>query len=142
SQLEQLKVEVQAGAGHSEARTLHGEPRARFAREDESRLLQVGRDLLVVNQLQPYPHYEEWRAVVHRTLDVYRGLASPAGIVRLGVRYINQVVVPGESVRMEDYFRIFPPIPPELGGGHGPFMLRLILTGTICPGHHLTLSLG
>jgi uncharacterized protein (TIGR04255 family) len=143
SQMEQVDLVVQVGPGRTETRPLTIEPRMRFARDDNSRLVQLTRDLLVINQLLPYPHYEEWREVVHSTIDVYRRLATPTGINRLGVRYINRINVPfrgGRPIRMEDYFRVYPQIPQELGDAHGPFMLQLLMI-PVCAGHQLTLTL-
>jgi uncharacterized protein (TIGR04255 family) len=144
SQMEMAGVEVKVAQGQAETRQLIGEPRMRFAREDDSRLVQLARDLLVVNQVVtpscPYPHYEEWREVVHTALDVYRGLAAPTGIDRIGVRYINRVCVPGVFIRLEEYFRIYPQIPEELGGVHGPFMLQLAMP--VPQNHQLMLTFG
>lgn len=141
SQMSLVGVEVQVGPGGAGVLPLASETRMRFARDDNSRLVQLDRDLLVVNQLLPYPHYEEWRDVVHNTLDVYSRLTNPAGIHRLGVRYINRVNLPGSIIRMEDYFRVYPQLPPELGDTHGIFLLQL-LTLPLCSGHQLTLTLG
>jgi uncharacterized protein (TIGR04255 family) len=49
SQLDQVGIEVQMAPGHAATRSFSGEPRMRFAKADNSRLLQVGRDLLVVS---------------------------------------------------------------------------------------------
>jgi uncharacterized protein (TIGR04255 family) len=141
SQIALVGVEMQVGPGQAETRPLSFEPRMRFARDDNSRLLQLARDLLILNQLAPYPGYEGWREELHRNLEVYRELAAPGGIDRLGVRYINRVNVPGLGLRMEDYFRVYPEIPPELSGAHGPFILQVLMI-PVCPGHQLTLTLG
>jgi uncharacterized protein (TIGR04255 family) len=141
SEMAMVGVEVQVTPGQAETRSLPVEPRMRFARDDGSRLLRLSRDLLVVNQLLPYTRYEEWREVVHTARGVYRQLAEPAGIDRLGVRYINRVNVPGSGIRMEDYFRVYPEVPQELGEAHGPFLLQLLLH-SVCRGHQLTLTLG
>jgi uncharacterized protein (TIGR04255 family) len=116
----------------------------RFTRRDNSRLLQLGRDLLIVNQLRPYPHYEQWREKTLAALKVYRQLAEPAGIRHLGVRYINRINIPKGTdgdVRMEHYFRVYPEIPSELGRAHGPFMLQVLMR-PVCTDHQLTLMLG
>jgi uncharacterized protein (TIGR04255 family) len=145
SQMEVTGVEVQIAQGHAETRQLACEPRMRFVREDDSRLIQLGRDLLVVNQVvtpsRPYPHFEEWREVVHTALGVYRDAAAPKGIDRLGVRYINRVTLSGTSIRMEEFFRVYPQIPQELGGAHGPFMLQVSMS-PVTDKHQLTLTFG
>jgi uncharacterized protein (TIGR04255 family) len=140
-QLEMGGIEVQILPGQTQTRQFTPEPRVRFSREDESRLVQVARDLLVVNQLRPYTHFEDWRAVVHATLRLYRELAAPVGIARLAVRYINLIPVSSASIRMKDFFRIYATIPEELGGDHGPFLLHLVML-PVCRNHQLTITLG
>jgi uncharacterized protein (TIGR04255 family) len=142
SQMEQIGFEVQLGPGQAGTRALPVEPRWRLAKEDQSRFLQLSRDLLVVNQLRPYPHYEEWSELAHRSIEAYRQVASPAGVTRLGLRYINRLDIPltAPIVRMEDYFHIYPHIPSSLGDTHGPFMLQLVMI-PLRSGHNLTLTL-
>lgn len=96
---------------------------------------------MVVNQLRPYPQFEEWRPEVPRAVDVYRELAKPAGVDRLGLRYINRVVVAETQFPMERYFRIHPQVPRELGASHGPFMLRLDLPASSGE-HRLLITFG
>ncbi len=57
----QVGFEIQLSPGQAESRQLPIETRMRFARSDNSRVLQLARDVLIVNQLLPYPRYEEWR---------------------------------------------------------------------------------
>ena len=136
-----LGIEVTLGPETPDARVTQREPRSQFSRDDGSRMVQVGRDLVVVNQLRPYPQFEEWRPEVLRALDVYRELAKPAGVDRLGLRYINRVVVPETQFPMDRYFRIHPQVPRELSASHGPFMLRLDLPASSGE-HRLLITFG
>lgn len=125
-QKEAFQAEVAfSRAGEASAGVRKMPPRMQFCTSSRDRIVQVGQDLLVVNQLQPYPHFEVWEPVIYSMLDVYRDLAQPKAIARLGVRYLNRIVVPAPRIRMEDYFTIYPQLPMELGDTHGPFMLRL-----------------
>jgi uncharacterized protein (TIGR04255 family) len=139
SQLDQVGIELRVAPGQAATRSISGEPRMRYTKQDSSRMLQVGRDLLVVNQLTPYSHYEEWREVVHNNLTLYRELAGPKGIAALGLRYINRITIPGDSVKMEEFFRVYAEIPEELGGAHGMFQLQVTIRPP-CPGHQLMLT--
>ncbi len=100
-------------------------PWMQFASEKGDRMIQIARDLLVVNQLRPYPHFEGWEPVVHSALEIYKELTQPGKILRLGLRYINRVVIPGAPVAMEHYFTIYPQLPKALGDTHGPFLVRV-----------------
>jgi uncharacterized protein (TIGR04255 family) len=100
-------------------------PWMQFVSDEKQRMIQIARDLLVVNQLHPYPHFEEWEPDVYKCLRIYRELAQPEKIARVGLRYINRVVIPEERVRMEEYFAIYPNLPQRLGDTHGPFLVRV-----------------
>jgi uncharacterized protein (TIGR04255 family) len=78
--------------------------------------------------LEPYPHFEEWEPEVYRAFELYLELAKPKSVGRLGMRYINRVVIPGERVRMEDYFTIYPNLPKTLGDTLGSFLVRVEVT--------------
>lgn len=139
-QRKDIQVELTVGSGAPSSRTTQGEPRAEFWSEDRSRLVQVGRDLLVVNQLRPYPHFVDWRPIVLEMCHEYRGLANPASIGRVTLRYLNRIPMP-EAFKMETYFRVYPEVPAEIGGGHGAFLMRLELP-TLHPSHQLILTFG
>lgn len=101
--------------------------RVRFATAVKDRLVQVGPDVLVVNQLRPYTQYPEWKGVVLDMLDRYHRLVQPDAIARIGVRYLNRICVPAKpAVNMEEYFQLYPQLPSNLKA-HGAFLLRMVL---------------
>jgi uncharacterized protein (TIGR04255 family) len=139
-QRKDIQIELTVGSREASSRTTHGDPRSEFSNSDRSRLVQVGRDLLVVNQLRPYPHYVDWRPIVLDMCGVYRELAKPASIARATMRYLNRIPVP-DTFQMETYFRMYPEVPPEIGGGHGAFLMRLELPALHAT-HRLILTFG
>jgi uncharacterized protein (TIGR04255 family) len=140
-QLDEVGVEIQLGPEQSGARVRSSDPRVQFLRDDDSRMVQLGRDLLVVNQLRPYPAFEEWRPVAVEMLSLYKELARPAAVNRIGVRYINRIVVPHTIFPIEEYFRLYPEVPEDLAPMHGPFLLRLEIP-TRHDGHKLLVTMG
>jgi len=120
-----FEIEVGFSPAALSTKAAHPELRSQFSREDGSRMIQLRRDLIVVNQLRPYPHFEEWRPEVVEGVRNYRELANPAGIAQIGVRYLNRIEVPSDTVKMEDYFQLYPEIPAQLGAMHGSFMMRV-----------------
>jgi uncharacterized protein (TIGR04255 family) len=102
-------------------------PWMQFITSNGNRLIQIGRDVLVVNQLQPYPHFDDWEPLIYSTLAHYRSLTRPKGVTRLGLRYINRVLIPETQIRMEDYFTVYPQLPQAMGDIHGRFMIRVDL---------------
>jgi uncharacterized protein (TIGR04255 family) len=96
-----------------------------FVSEQKHRVLQLAPDLLVVNQLAPYPHFEEWAPDIYRAFKLYIELAKPELVQRVGVRYINRVVIPEHRLQMEKYFTIYPSLPKTIGDTHGSFLVRV-----------------
>ena len=88
--------------------------RMQFLREDEKAYVQVGPDLLAVNQLAPYPTWEGFLPLVQNALGAYAAVAHPRGLHRIGLRYINQIEIPGESVDLDQYLNFRPFVGPGL----------------------------
>jgi uncharacterized protein (TIGR04255 family) len=88
-----------------------GMGRMQFLREDETALIQVGPNLLVVNQLRPYSTWGKFQKMIKSCLAVYRDVANPKALKRIGLRYINRLEIPEAEVRIEDYILAVPTIP-------------------------------
>ncbi len=100
-------------------------PWMQFLTQEGSLMIQVAENLIVVNQLLPYRHFENWEKIIYEALNVYVEVAVPKSIVKLGLRYINRIEIPEKIVSMEDYFTIYPKLPHSLGNTHGPFLVRV-----------------
>lgn len=124
-ELEQIGIEVSASKDVQGSRVMCGGKRIQFIKEDGSQLIQIEKDLLVVNQLKPYPRFEDWKPVIDKMQNFYVQLAEPQGIREVGIRYINRIVIPADKFKMEDYFYLYPEVPPSLESMHGRFMMRL-----------------
>jgi uncharacterized protein (TIGR04255 family) len=85
--------------------------RMQFLREDERALIQVGLDLLVVNHLKPYSNWQAFKRMIARALEVYRQVANPQAINRIGLRYINRLDIPENKTEIEDYLLAVPTVP-------------------------------
>lgn len=103
--------------------------RVQFLSPDEKQIVQVERNLLVINQLAPYPEkgFQSWEPVVHRMLAHYRELCAPRVIKRVGVRYLNHVTIPKTEFQLEKYFAIYPQLPPDSPGPQSEFLMRVQL---------------
>jgi uncharacterized protein (TIGR04255 family) len=75
--------------------------RMQFLSDDEKAFVQVGPDLLAVNHLAPYPTWEGFVPLVQHGVDTYLSVAHPRGLHRIGLRYINQLEIPGKTVDLE-----------------------------------------
>ncbi len=80
---------------------------------DGTRLVGVGPDVLSVHMLCPYQDssstegggWEEFAPRIAAALEAYRKVTEPNGINRVGVRYINQIAIPGTKIRVEEYLK-------------------------------------
>jgi uncharacterized protein (TIGR04255 family) len=86
-------------------------PRHRFLSENEKTLLQVGENLLVVNQLPPYHEWERYEPVVVECFDRYTRVWTPTRVDRAAIHYINKIDVPEVDFNLDDYFNLFPVLP-------------------------------
>lgn len=98
--------------------------RIRLKAPDGSRLIQLARDRLVVNQLRPYPGWERLKPQTLQVLDHYRAVAEPSGLIDVSIRYINQFDVLAGSDRANLFtFR------PSLDRPLGPLLNSFTLAG-------------
>jgi len=81
-------------------------PRDRFASADGKTFVQVGEDLLVLNQLPPYYGWGRFEPVV---VDYFREYArhwKPRRVERAAVHYINKIDIPRLEFNLDKYFNL------------------------------------
>jgi len=92
--------------------------RTQFPSADGRVLLAVGRDVLSLHGFAPYEGWESFRHRIQVGLQRYTQVAAPAGVHRIGVRYVNQIAV--SDFEISRYFRCAPQgvdgLPVELRG--------------------------
>ncbi len=120
-----VEVEFKAEQEETAQRIKGGIARMQFLRPDERALLQVGPDLLTVNHLRPYPNWKVFKEMIVRTLRVYREVAAPKGIRRIGLRYINKIEIPEPRVEIEDYLLAVPQVPEVIPQVFAKFVQRV-----------------
>ncbi len=108
----EVGLEIQAGQP-SELR--HGERlgMVQLVTEDGKRMVGVGPDILSITMLRPYHDacrpggsgWEEFQRRIADALDAYWSVAEPIGVFRIGIRYINKIVVPQGTVTVDSYLR-------------------------------------
>ena len=83
--------------------------RIRLRATDGTRILQMGRDRLILNQLRPYPGWERLKPDTVGILEHYRQIAVPHALHAISIRYINQINVP-DGTPLEGLFAFRPAI--------------------------------
>ncbi|MCR4433926.1 MAG: TIGR04255 family protein [Caldiserica bacterium] len=99
-------------------------PRIQFFRKDKTALIQVAQDLLVVNQLKPYPTWNAFKPVILKCFNIYKEIANPKAFKRIGLRYINIIEFDNKRIKLEDYFRYYPYVPNDLPPVQDSFIVR------------------
>ncbi len=93
--------------------------KVQFLTEAGNRLVGVGPDALSIHMLRPYQDpardaksgWLEFEPRIQRALSAYWDVAQPKGVSRIGVRYINKIVVPsGDLAEMGEYLKSSMPV--------------------------------
>lgn len=90
---QQVSVQLLAGAPVSTATTEHF---PRYVNRDMTLSVSIRREAVVI-EASRYPGWEEFRALVYQALDARTEVAPIAGVERLGLRYIDEVRIPGDD---------------------------------------------
>ncbi len=85
-----------------------------FWDERRSLLAQIGKDFLTINALKPYPTWEKFLPFIEEVFSAYCEIASPKGIKRANLRYINTIEVPQTSLAFSGNFELEMPVPKSL----------------------------
>jgi len=86
--------------------------RMQFVRQDERALVQVGPDLMSVHHLKPYSNWKTFKQMIGQSLDVYKRVADPKSITRVGLRYINRLEMPADQmIKIERFLLAVPTVP-------------------------------
>ena len=75
------------------------------------RMVGVGPGVLSVHMLHPYQDpnkaeesgWAEFHPRIETALDAYWKVAAPDGVTRIGIRYINKIVIPQKTVEVSNY---------------------------------------
>ena len=92
---------------------------------DGRHLISLGADVLSVNILRPYDGWGQFRPRIETALRAYLEVAKPTGVSRVGVRYINKILLPGNEIDIGTYFMSGFSSPPELPSKMVGFMSRV-----------------
>ena len=110
-----------------------GLARIQLVTKSGKRMIGVGPDVLSIHMLRPYQDplhptrsgWDEFEPRISTALDAYWSVAEPVSVCRIGIRYINKIVVPGKTVRVEEYLRCALPDLSELPDRLNSFVGRV-----------------
>ncbi len=97
------------------------------------RMVGVGPDVLSVHMLRPYQDpdkaeesgWAEFHPRIETALNAYWKVAAPDGVTRIGIRYINKIVIPQKTVEVSSYLTCALPEVSGLPDSRKNFMSRV-----------------
>ena len=113
-----------------------GLARVQLVTRNGKRMVGIGPDVLSIHMLRPYQDpgeperigWDEFQARIETALDAYLKVAQPLGVVRVGIRYINKIVIPTGTVTVEEYLKCALPVVNGLPDHLTSFMSRVDYT--------------
>lgn len=95
-----------------------GPAKVQLVTADGKRQVGVGKDVLSIHMLRPYQDprhpsrsgWDEFQPRIAAALDAYWKVAEPLGVCRIGIRYLNKIVIPHKTVAVERYLRCALPV--------------------------------
>ncbi len=104
------------------------QPSVRFLSEDRNNIVQLAPNQLSIHRVNGYMGWVNFRPQVLGALELYREIAKPDGLTRIGLRYLNHVELAAGRIELEDYFCVMPKVPEPI-----PQTFRAFLTQVNIP---------
>lgn len=95
-EINEMSVEFQAGPGISPIHQQSVSTHPRWTTRDRRTALTLRQNSLVIETTR-YGSYERVRGLLEQALNARISVAPPVGIERIGLRYIDEIRVPGEN---------------------------------------------
>lgn len=110
---EQRSLSVRFDAYGKEPPNVNEVATTQLVKEDGTRMVGVGHNVLSVHMLYPYQDpgetedvgWEEFKDRISKALSAYWEEAKPSGVKKIGIRYANEIMIPQEEARVDDYIR-------------------------------------
>lgn len=77
------------------------------------------------SRLSPYQTWEQFRDEARSLWALYREVAGPISIARVGLRYVNQLELPANMRDFRDYIRSYPEISGDLPQQLATFLMQV-----------------
>ncbi len=96
-----------------------------FRCANENKIVQSRLDGFTFNKLKPYEDWKNFRDEAHSLWDKYFEIAKPVKIIRLGLRYINEIEISLPMKNFKEYILTIPAIAPNLPQALSGFFMQL-----------------
>ena len=99
----------------------------RYISSDKKQIVQARLDGFTLSRLYPYVTWEELRSEAHRLWLLYKKVTSPDLIIRVALRYINNLNIPMPIRDFSDFLTAPPIVPEGLPQGVSSFLTRVVM---------------
>jgi uncharacterized protein (TIGR04255 family) len=86
-------------------------PKVLLATSDGTWHVRFGDSALSIHAHKPYPGWEQFQDRIRHALRTFAQAAKPQGIEQIHLRYRNTILIPTQSLLMNDYFTLGTTIP-------------------------------
>lgn len=85
-----------------------------YYNREKNRIVQIGPNLLAINQLKPYVSWEEFNPLVMENLNLYKKIVDFKSIKSIKLRYVNKIELLDSDNNVGDFFRYSIMLPDEV----------------------------
>jgi len=110
----------------------------RYHSEDSKRIVQFNHDGFVFSWLAPYPDWDTFSKEGLGLWKVFKNIANPSDINRIGLRFINRIELLKENLNLNDYTK---PVLDSPAGIDLPFSGFMHHNTFSIPGHQYSINL-
>jgi uncharacterized protein (TIGR04255 family) len=90
-------------------------PKLQLKRTDGSAILQIAQNRLIINQLQPYVSWDNFKNLILEAFKKYIEICGEFVLKRISLRYLNHITLPqNKDFNIEDFLTIIPLFPKPL----------------------------
>lgn len=113
--VDQKQVNVRLSIQGLETKEIPSDRKLVCRSDDGSQLIQLTRNMLVVNHLAPYPGWADvFRPIVLQRVAELQTAVPLNGVKRVGLRYIDRIDIPQAPLEWSDWFNLDFPVPAAL----------------------------
>jgi uncharacterized protein (TIGR04255 family) len=99
-----------------------------FYNSDRTRFIRLGVDTVSIHCLHPYPTWSVFRPKIEDVYNKVRLITGPISLRRIGLRFVNRIIIPKQSFELSEYFNFRP----NLGEGLGQKIIGFTM-GCVLP---------
>ncbi|MEH1850299.1 MAG: TIGR04255 family protein [Nostoc sp.] len=99
-----------------------------FISHDQKRIIQARLNGFTFSRLKPYESWESFYGEAYQLWQKYAQITSPTEVVRLALRYVNQIMIPATgTIELKNYVKTLPEISSNLSVIMEGYFMQIIV---------------